>query len=105
MEIIPEIKIKDRNDNKYGIKAVSLADISMQKLPEHHNPFEPHRLKFNLIIIIQDGPEGIHNIDLQAYTYQKNTALFIAKDQIHHFIDLPHKNNGVLGRKPNCRIA
>lgn len=96
IENLPEVAFKDKQTNKYGVEITRIKHLTENKQAKNHNPYKPHQLKFNLIIIIQDGPEGKHNIDLKDYRFKKNTALLIAKEQIHHFIDLPKQNDGLV---------
>lgn len=61
--------------------------IDMQTLFEiksNHNLEHPHRLDFNLILIVVEN-EGTHNIDSKEYKYKKGTIFFIKRHQVHSF--------------------
>lgn len=95
-EQIPEIKIERKERSELGLGIMKISQLKALKQPREHNPYKSHRLKFNLIIFIKEGAKGHHNIDFKTYKYDKNSILFVAKDQIHHFIDLPKSNDGFL---------
>lgn len=49
-----------------------------------HNPFSPHKIEFYLILIAaEDG--YAHFVDFKLYELSAGSALFIAKNQVHHF--------------------
>lgn len=93
---IPEIKIRKKYWNTSGIQIMKISELKNHKLPKSHNPYQPHRLKFHLIIVVQNGPRGEHCINFQNYAYQKNSLIFITENQIHNFIDLAKNNDGFL---------
>jgi len=96
MKSLPEIGFKKSQTNKYGIEVIYFDQLSKLNPPNDHNPFAPHRLKFNALLIIGDGKGGNHNIDFKNYQFHKNTVLLVAKEQVHNFIDLPSSNIGML---------
>ena len=49
-----------------------------------HSPFSVHRIDFFLILIVTKGSYS-HFVDFKSYKLTENDALFIAKNQIHHF--------------------
>ena len=54
------------------------------EIKSNHNLEHPHRLDFNLILIVIDS-EGTHNIDSKDYEYKKGTIFFIKRHQVHSF--------------------
>lgn len=57
---------------------------TLLEIKTDHNLEYPHRLEFNLIMIVVDG-KGIHHIDFKAYDYDKGSIFFIKKHQAHSF--------------------
>lgn len=49
-----------------------------------HNPFAAHKIEFYLILIITKGFYS-HFVDFKSYRLTEGSALFIAKNQVHHF--------------------
>ena len=94
---LPEIVFKDEQSNPTEIEITSF-DLLKNKieLPSDHNPYKPHRLKFNAIFFILDGKDGIHNIDFETYAFTKRSIILVSKEQIHSFIDLPKEHDGFL---------
>lgn len=93
---LPEVLFK-KLINPLMIEVVTFKTLrSIFKGKLNHNPNLPHRLKFNAILFITNGEDGIHHIDFQNYTYSKRSVLLIAKEQIHSYIDLPSQNEGYL---------
>jgi len=96
MKSIPEINFNENQTNGYRIDIMSFAQLSKTEIPKDHNPFMPHQLGFNAILIIGDGKGGKHSIDFKLLEFERNNVLLIAKEQIHNFIDLPKCNHGKL---------
>lgn len=97
MKKLPEIEFKDRLFNPLNIEVISFDDLKkIQTLAVDHDPYKPHRLKFNAIFLIVDGKKGIHNIDFENYPFTQQSIVLVSKEQIHCFIDLPKANNGLL---------
>lgn len=53
-------------------------------LSKDHNPFAIHRIEFYLILVITKNSYS-HFIDFKSYTLEEGSALFVAKNQVHHF--------------------
>ncbi len=97
MKKLPELTYRDNIFSPLKIDVISFKYLrNIFKHPLNHNPFKPHRLKFNAIILITCGKEGKHNIDFKNYSYKKGSVIMISKEQIHSFIDIPKKNDGCL---------
>lgn len=63
-----------------GFEIINLNNF-FQK-PMNKERFNPHRIKFYIILFITNG-NGEHHIDFQSYSYQRGSILFVGKDQIH----------------------
>ncbi len=97
MEKIPEIKFEDQQINPTNIEIISFESLKRKvDSPHNHNPYKPHRLKFNAIFLIAEGKEGHHNIDFEDYPYTRGSIILLSKEQIHSFVDLPKANEGFL---------
>lgn len=97
MKKVPEINFSESIISPLKIQVVPLKSLkSMFEESMDHNPFQPHRLKFNAIFFILKGKEGIHQIDFEDYHYKSGSLILIAKEQIHCFVDLPARNEGFL---------
>ncbi len=49
-----------------------------------HNPFVAHKIEFYLILVITQNSYS-HFVDFNSYELTAGSALFIAKNQVHHF--------------------
>ncbi len=89
---IPQISFEGRR--QLDVEVVTFAQLgSKLGKPKDHDPFAPHRIEFYLILVATKGPY-VHFIDFKSYTLQKGSALFIAKNQVHHFTESIRKSNG-----------
>jgi AraC-like DNA-binding protein len=57
-----------------------------------HDPSTPHRIRFNILLYIQEG-SGRHFIDFNSHTYESGSFISIGKNQIHAF-DFESKPKG-----------
>ncbi len=95
-------KVKEVKYNQKYKESLELEILSFKSLKKiindakDHNPFQPHRLKFNVLLVVTDGREGKHNIDFKEYTYERHSVILVAKDQVHNFIDIPNRNEGFI---------
>ena len=93
-------KIKEIHYNKKHKESIELEIIPFKSLnkillnTKDHDPFLPHQLKFNVLMVITGGDSGKHNIDFKEYTYRNQSVILIAKNQIHNFFDIPSNNEG-----------
>ncbi len=97
MKKIPEVYFKESIQNSLGIEIISFATLrDIFAHPLNHNPFQAHQLKFNVLLLVTEGGEGLHSIDFKEYTFSRQSVILISKDQINRFIDLPKNNEGYL---------
>ena len=80
---IPSVKFR-YNAAGSGLDIVALADIQKRSNQLSHSPESPHRLAFNIIILIDHGV-GQHLIDFESASYKQNSALFLHKGQVQAF--------------------
>lgn len=79
---------KPKSDNT-GIEFQIIDMKTLWEIKSDHDLEYPHRLAFNLIMVVVEG-EGTHHIDFQSYDYTKGTIFFIKKDQAHAFKSNPN---------------
>lgn len=94
---IPEIAFNRKDQQSPGIEIVSFESLrSILGNTSDHDPFKPHRLSFNILLVVTAGEEGEHNIDFKNHAYKERSVILISKDQTHSFIDIPNNNEGYL---------
>ncbi|MEN0049691.1 MAG: helix-turn-helix domain-containing protein [Bacteroidota bacterium] len=97
MQKIKEVSYKKKFRENLELEIIPLKSLKkVFKETKDHDPFQPHRLKFNALLVITKGKSGKHSIDFKDYAYESHSVILIAKDQIHHFIDIPSNNQGYL---------
>jgi len=84
---IPFPKLK--SNEKIEFQVIDMKTLF--KIKTDHDLEYPHRLEFNLIMIVIDGT-GIHNIDFKTYEYKKGSIFFIKRHQTHSFKINPNLN-------------
>lgn len=90
---IPRIQFSE-NDLPF-MEVMSFGQLSL-KLDKaaHHNPFKAHKIEFHLILIITKH-SYTHFVDFKSYSLAKGSAIFVAKNQVHHFDESLNKANGI----------
>ncbi|WP_299551608.1 helix-turn-helix domain-containing protein [Seonamhaeicola sp.] len=81
---IPQISFKSSVDENFGFEIVPLKRIAANKKSFKVNPEKPHQLKFYNLIFITQG-ESKHFVDFKWYPIQKNSLIYLTKDQINAF--------------------
>ena len=81
--MIPEISFTPVNGKK-SIEVIDLSSIQARQSTLDHNPEYPHRVKFHLLLFIEQG-RGKHFIDFHHYSFAPNSLIFISKQQVHAF--------------------
>ncbi|MEM9673108.1 MAG: helix-turn-helix transcriptional regulator [Bacteroidota bacterium] len=82
-EEIPRINFD--KSKSLGIEVVNFTQLlDALKKTKNHDPFSVHRIEFFLILIVTKGSYS-HFVDFTFYTLSEGCALFVAKNQIHHF--------------------
>lgn len=85
MSHIPEIEFKNNNIPINGFEIIRLQDLQLKtKNLSDHSPFQPHRLSFFAILVIEEG-EVNHLVDFRTHNLQKDDLLLISKGQVHAF--------------------
>lgn len=84
MQEIPNITFQ-AEEEKTEFELLDLSKISgLIRENRDHNPAQPHRLTFFLLLIITEG-NGTHMVDFKQYDVRAGTVLKIAKGQVHAF--------------------
>lgn len=90
---IPKIEF-----NKSQTLDVEIVDFSelYKKLSQSksHDPYAMHKIEFYLILIITKNSYR-HFVDFKYYDLEEGSALFIAKNQVHHFTKDLLKSEGM----------
>lgn len=89
---IPQISFS--KNQSLDIEVVKFAQL-FDKLKDssNHNPFAVHKIEFFLIMIVTKN-SYTHFVDFKSYKLSKGSALFIAKNQVHHFTKELEKAEG-----------
>ena len=81
MKKLPEIYFKQNFGPSSNIQVISLDYLQQQfEQPLDHDPFQPHRLKFNSMFLITDGKQGIHKIDFEEHQYESGSMMLVLQD-------------------------
>lgn len=81
---IPHIVFNPSTNLELGFEVVPLERIAQNKKTFTIDPEKPHQLKFYNLIFITEG-ESKHFIDFKWYPIQKNSLIYLTKDQINAF--------------------
>jgi len=81
---IPEINFDPATTENFGFEIISIKKIRNNKEQYSHNPELPHQLKFYNLIYFTEG-SGRHFIDFKWYPVQKNSLVYLTKEQINAF--------------------
>lgn len=78
-------KIQFTNNDTSPIEVMSFGQLS-NKLSKavHHDPFKGHKIEFHLILIVTKK-SYTHFVDFKSYILTEGSAIFVAKNQVHHF--------------------
>jgi AraC-like DNA-binding protein len=87
-------KISFSNNHSLDIEVMTFDQLS-EKLNQvkSHNSFVPHKIKFFLILILTKN-SYTHIVDFKSYKLESGSALFVAKNQVHHFTKNIEKADG-----------
>ncbi len=82
---IPKIQFKE--DQTPRIEVMNFEQM-FQKLirPKKHDSFAPHKIEFYLIIVLSKNIYW-HFVDFKLYQLVPGSAIFVAKNQVHHFTE------------------
>ncbi|WP_372772813.1 helix-turn-helix transcriptional regulator [Mangrovibacterium sp.] len=86
MKSIPEVQFRSEKTTQVNdFEFVALEDLmSAIAKPRDHNPYQPHRLGFFVILIITEG-EVNHIVDFKIHTLRAGDVMVMSKGQIHAF--------------------
>ncbi|WP_298497699.1 AraC family transcriptional regulator [uncultured Algibacter sp.] len=78
-------KIAFKSNFELDIEVMTFSE-TFQKLNQsnNHNPFIAHRILFHIILIVTKKSYS-HFVDFKSYNLIEGSAIFIAKNQVHHF--------------------
>jgi len=76
------------------IEVINFDELSTKlNQSRNHNPFVVHKIDFFLILIVTKG-SYTHYVDFQSYDMIEGSAIFVAKNQVHHFTEELQDANG-----------
>lgn len=81
---IPKIDFHPQKVENFGFEIVSIDKIAKIRKNNTHHSEQPHQLKFYNLIFFTEG-NGRHFVDFKWYPVQKNTLVYLAKEQINAF--------------------
>jgi AraC-like DNA-binding protein len=81
---IPHIEFNSSFKEDFGFEIVPISKIAKGKDGFSHNPELPHQLKFYNLIYFTKGT-GRHYIDFNWYDVQKNSLIYLTKEQVTAF--------------------
>ncbi|MDT0559230.1 helix-turn-helix domain-containing protein [Ichthyenterobacterium sp. W332] len=81
---LPHIEFKSGEDSNFGFEIVPIEKIITNKHKFDHDPEQPHQLKFYNLIFFTEGT-GRHFVDFEWYTVNKNSLLYLTKEQVNAF--------------------
>lgn len=78
-------KIQFAKDKVPDIQVLRFSDLR-QKLTQaiDHDLYRAHKIEFHFILIITQNTYT-HFVDFKSYDIAKGSAIFVAKNQVHHF--------------------
>lgn len=89
---LPEVKFDKHS--KLNIEVMDFKQLyQLLNQAQNHSPFEPHKIKFYFILIVTKKPYT-HYVDFKSYEIKEGSALFVTKNQIHHFNKDLQKSEG-----------
>jgi len=90
---IPKIQF-DKNQSP-DIEVMNFSEL-FKKIDQakNHNPYQAHKIEFHLILIVIKNSFS-HFVDFKSYRLEKADALFVAKNQVHHFSKSFQKAQGI----------
>lgn len=65
-------------------EVLRLKNLHKRKLPDDHDPWQPHRLHFHALILFTQG-HGTHGVDFINYSVKAGTLIHICANQVHNF--------------------
>lgn len=78
-------KIYFNKNNQLDVELMNFEQMRMKlKDAKNHNPFAVHKIEFYLILIVTQNSYE-HYVDFKSYQLETGSALFVAKNQVHHF--------------------
>ncbi|WP_375748459.1 helix-turn-helix transcriptional regulator [Vibrio sp. HN007] len=92
---VPLVNFNNRTNKDAQFEIVDLEELAKRASSLQHSPESPHRVSFFAVIYIQKGA-GTHTIDFVDHTFEKDTILFIQREQVHSYDFSQHPKGSVL---------
>ncbi|MGC6429994.1 MAG: AraC family transcriptional regulator [Jejuia sp.] len=81
---IPRIAYKKSENLRIEVMNFAELQKKLKQVDMDHDPFSVHKIEFYLILVVTKN-SYTHFVDFKSYQLQSGSAIFIAKNQIHHF--------------------
>ncbi|RKR13011.1 AraC family transcriptional regulator [Maribacter vaceletii] len=91
---IPKVSFDEEHKLRIEVMDFKQLLVKLKNSQINHNPFEPHKIEFYVIIIVTKNTYT-HFVDFTSYTLKEGSALFIAKNQVQYFTNDLKKAEGI----------
>ncbi|MEM7659947.1 MAG: AraC family ligand binding domain-containing protein, partial [Bacteroidota bacterium] len=92
-QALPTVSFESRIELDIEVKSLEETYQELVQI-EDHDPFTPHKIQFYCIIVVAEGSYS-HYVDFDFYILKRGSALFISKNQVHHFTEELQQVKGV----------
>ena len=90
---IPKIQFTENETPHIEVMSFTQLRTKLEKAT-NHNPYKAHKIEFHLILIVTNK-SYTHFVDFKSYTLEKGSAIFVAKNQVHHFTNSIQDASGI----------
>lgn len=80
---LPVVNWQGENTKPY--RALRLEEMQGRTPADGHDPGVPHRIGFHAMMLVTQGSFD-HWLDFRTHRFSKNQLLYIAPNQVHHFV-------------------
>lgn len=80
---IPKVDFDRTKEHSIQVMSFDELIVNLHKSKDH-DPYQVHRIEFFLILVNTQGSFS-HFVDFKSYEIEEGDAMFIAKNQVHHF--------------------
>lgn len=91
---LPEIHLERHTDLNIDVMNFKQLFRNLNRA-EDHSPFAPHKIQFYCILVVTKNIYT-HFVDFKSYELEEGSALFVTKNQVHHFNKELQQSNGFI---------
>ncbi|MBB6430103.1 AraC family transcriptional regulator [Algisphaera agarilytica] len=81
---IPLITYRPREPREQNLEVIDLQQINRDRHRMSHDPTQPHRLDFHLLVYVEAG-RGEHFIDFARHPFGPGSFIFVSRSQVNAF--------------------